>query len=134
MGDVLEDVREHLTDRQWRAGLLFLRELQKHHGQSAGLVSSISEKIDLSHKARLRPPGGPSIAALDARMHRLRPHERTLMAYLIKQRELVRGGLADFGRQHSGYAQVKTQRAYVTGLIAAMLSTLADEYFGPQEA
>jgi hypothetical protein len=115
---------------------MFLAELRGAHGTSAGLVSETAERVDAGVRQRLCPPGGPSgtLPALDARLNRLRSHERRLMAYLIRHRELVRGGLSDFGRTHSGYKTARTTRAFAVGQIAALLDTLAEEYLGPEQA
>jgi hypothetical protein len=137
MGDVLDTLKEdgHLSERRYRAGMLFLADLQAAHGSSDGLVGQASEKVDSGARERLRPPGGPSgIAELDGRLNRLRRHERRLMEWLIRHRELNRGSLADLGRMDSGYATVKTGRAYAAGRIASLLDTLAEEYLGPEAA
>jgi hypothetical protein len=135
MGDVFEDMRAeaHLTERQYLAGLMVLRDLQAWHGTSGGIVGEVRDKVDVSTRPLLWPPGGPSIAALDYRLNRLRPHERRLMAFLIKHRELARGTLGDFGRMYSGYKTAKTTRAVTVGRIGALLDSLADEYLGPQD-
>jgi hypothetical protein len=135
MGDVFADLRQekHLTARQYQAGLWLLAELQARHGASAGLVGEVAEKVDTCVRARLWPPGGPSgIAILDARLRRLRGHERRLMEFLIRSRELPRGRLADFGRTHSAYTKRETARAVAVGRISAFLDSLADEYLGPE--
>jgi hypothetical protein len=138
MADVFEDLRAegHLTGRQHQAVIRFLAELQTHHGRSDGIVGQIAERVQTSVRARLWPPGGPSgnLGSLDARLNRLRGHERRLMAYLIKHRELTRGSLRDFGRVHSAYTKRETARAYAVGRIAALAETLADEYLGPIES
>lgn len=134
MGDLLEDLQQerHLSERQWLAATLFLRDLQGVHGHSGGLVGELRDKVDVSVRPRLWPPGGPSgdLGALDARLNRLRGHERRLMEFLIRHRELARGSLKDFGRMHSAYTKRETARAYAIGRIAALLETLADEYLG----
>ena len=132
MGDVLEDLRQegHLTQRQYQACVLFLRDLQAYHGDSAGLVGQVSERVSMSNRPRVRPSGGPSISHLDSLLGGLRPHERELMAYLVKGREQLRGTLADFGRLHSGYQTMRTARAVAVGRIGALLDTLVDEYLG----
>lgn len=137
MGDVFADMRTegHLSERQHLAGMLFLRDLQGQHGHSSGIVGEMRDKVDVSVRPRLWPPGGPSgsgLAPLDARLNRLRGHERRLMGWLIKHRELARGTLSDFGRLHSGYQTAKTQRAVAVGRIGALLDTLADEYLGAE--
>jgi hypothetical protein len=136
MGDVLDSLREegHLSDRRYRAGMAFLAELQASHGQSAGLVGQLAEKVDTGATQRLWPSGGSrGIVALDARLNRLRRHERELMSWLVQHKERNRGSLADLGRIDSGYQTVRTGRAYAAGRIAALLDTLAEEYFGAEQ-
>lgn len=135
MGDVLDSLREdgHLSDRRYKAGMLFLADLQAAHGSSDGLVGQTAEKVDNGVRERLRPPGGPSgIAALDQRLNRLRKHERELMGWLVQHKERNRGSLADLGRVDSGYRTVKTGRAYAAGRVASLLDTLAEEYLGAE--
>jgi hypothetical protein len=136
MGDVLEDLRSegHLSARQHRAMALFLRDLQANHGTSEGVVGLLAERVQSSTRSRLWPPGGSSggLAALDALLYGLRPHERRLVAFLVKHREEARGTLSDFGRVHSGYKTPRTTRAVAIGRIGALLDTLADEYLGPE--
>ena len=132
MGDIIDALKEegHLSRRQHQAGVLLLRDLRAYHGQSDGLVGQTAEKVDSGSRARLWPPGGPCIVALDARLNRLRPHERRLMAWLIRQRELPRGMLRDLGRDVSGYTDRIPARAVAVGRIGALLDTLADDYLG----
>jgi hypothetical protein len=66
-------------------------------------------------------------------LNRLHPHERQLMAHLVKTRELTRGSLSDFGRTRSAYQTQKTARAYAVARVSALLDTLAEQYLGPQE-
>jgi hypothetical protein len=137
MSDVISDLHTegHLTPRQFRAAVAFLGDLRGVHGRSAGLVGEMAEKVDSGCRTRLGPSGGPSgIFALDQRLNRLRGHERRLMEYLIKHRELARGSLSDFGRLHSGYKTARTTRAVAIGRIGALLDTLADEYLEPDAA
>jgi hypothetical protein len=134
MGDVLETLHQEgrLTDRRYRAGMLFLADLQATHGDSSGLVGQIGEKVQAGVRERLAPPGGPrGIADLDGRLNRLRRHERELMGWLVRHKERNRGSLADLGRVDAGYVTVKTGRAYAAGRISALLDTLAEEYLGP---
>ncbi len=134
MGDVFEDLRteKHISARQYQAAMLFLGDLGAAHGRSGGLVGSTTEKVQTGARERIWPPGGPrGIVALDQRLNRLRRHERRLMEFLIKHRELARGTLSDWGRVNSGYRTAKTARAVAVGRIGALLDTLADEYLGP---
>lgn len=134
MSDVVAGLMMHLTARQRHAVGLFLRDLQAHHGRSDGLVGEMSPKVQTGVRERLRPPGGPlGIVELDERLNRLRPHERRLMGWLIKHRELVRGTLADLGRSHSGYKARRDQVAVSVGRIGALADTLADEYLGAEK-
>jgi hypothetical protein len=136
MADLIQDLaaEKHLSPRQIRAASMFLRELQAHHGSSGGLVTNITEKIDVGRQARLRPPGGPSIAALDARLNKLHQHERVLLAALVRHGEKGRATLSDYGRQRSGYSTGRTARAFSVGRVSGLLETLADTYFGPINA
>jgi hypothetical protein len=137
MGDVLDSLREdgHLSERRYKAGVLFLADLQAVHGSSDGLVGQTSEKVDTGVRERMRPPGGPcGIVALDQRLNRLRKHERELMGWLVQHKERNRGSLADLGRVDSGYRTAKTGRAYAAGRIASLLDTLAEEYLGAEAA
>jgi hypothetical protein len=116
---------------------MFWRDLTAWYGGSEGLVmGDINDRVQLSRGARMWPPGGSYSAALstfDARLNRLRRHERRLVGWLIKHRELARGTLADFGRTTSAYKTRRDQRAVSVGRIGALLDTLADEYLGPAE-
>ncbi len=138
MGDMISDLHGegHISARQLRAALAFLNDLHAWHGSSEGLVmGDMQDRVQLCRGARLWPPGGSSsasLAALDARLNRLRGHERRLMASLVKCRELARGSLSDLGRQLSGYKTARTTRAVMVGRIGALLDTLADEYLGPE--
>lgn len=138
MGDVLEALHAegHLSPRQHRAFALFLCSLQAQHGTSEGIVMQLAERVQSSSKGRLRPPGGRPghIAGLDALLHRLRPHERRLLAFMIRHRELPRGSLRDFGRQVSGYTDRIPARAVAIGRIGALLDTLADEMLAQEGA
>jgi hypothetical protein len=128
--DVLADLRQqgHLTQRQFSAGTLFLRDLQASHGQSAGLVSNIAERIDAGRRPALRPPGGPSIALLDQRLNRLHPHERDLLKVLVTVREKPRGTLTDYARTRSAYNTQRDQRTFGVARVTGLLDSLADLY------
>jgi hypothetical protein len=81
LGEVVADVAQHLTQRHQTAAALFLEDLRRYHGYSAGLVTNIAEKIDAGRSERLRPPGGEP-ADYDKRLKQLRPHERRLLTQL----------------------------------------------------
>jgi hypothetical protein len=136
MADLIQDLaaEKHLSPRQLRAAGMFLRELQAHHGHSAGLVMHLSEKIDAGRQARLRPPGGASIAALDSRLGKLHQHERVLLAALVRHGEKGKATLSDYGKARSNYQTQRTSKAFATGRVSALLETLADTYFGPINA
>jgi hypothetical protein len=133
LGDIIDDLRHegHLSPRQLKAVLIFLAELQRSHGASAGLVTNISEKVDLSRREAQRPPGGASITELDHRLHRLRPHERELLKCLITAREKPRGTLTDYGKARCGFSQQRTAKAFAIGRVSALLESLADDFLGP---
>jgi hypothetical protein len=131
--DAVADLSDqgHLSPRQLRAAHTFLAELQRSHGASAGLVVTISERVDVSRREAQRPPGGASIAALDERLHRLRPWERELLKHLAVCGEKPGAALCAYGRARSGYDKQATARAFAVGRLAAVLEGLADQYFGP---
>lgn len=129
--DVISDLHSegHISARGFRAAVLFLSDLRAAHGSSGGLVSQLSDKVQTGARELLWPPGGPvGIAEFDRRVNRLRPHERQLLAFLVKHREHARGTLADLGRQISGYKTAKTMRAVVVGRVGALCDSLAELY------
>ena len=132
-GDIVEGLERegHLSPRQQKAAAAFLHDLRGSHGWSGGLVSFISERVDTGRQDRLRPPGGASIADLDMRLKRLHPHERTLLANLVKAGEASQDALSRYGRSRSGFTAQKTARAFSTGRISGLLESLADAYLGP---
>lgn len=129
MGDVIEDMAEkgHLNARQREAAALFLAALQAHHGSSQGIVGSTSDKVDCTLQLPCWPPGGGvPVDACERLLKGLRGHERELLKFLVTHRELPRGSLADWGRQHSNYKTGKTQLAVTVGRVTAMLDSIAE--------
>lgn len=138
MGDLLEDMRlgGHLTPRQHRAAMLFLRDLGAQHGTSAGIVGVVGERVDSGIRPPLCPPGGligADLVLLDNRLHGLRRHERWLLGFLVQHRELQRGTLRDLGRLRSGYTDRVAAQGVAVGRIGGLLDTLADEFLGPEQ-
>lgn len=135
MGDVISDLHNegHISPRQFRAVVCFLSDWQAYHGHSGGLVGQLAEKVQTAPREPLWPPGGPvGIVEFDRRLNRLRPHERTLLRFLVTHREKARGTLSDLGRQISGYKTAKTTRAVVVGRVGALCDSLAEIYTEPE--
>jgi hypothetical protein len=126
----LEELREegHLSLRQYQAGVMLLRMLQTWHGTSRGFARWVVERIDngnyeeaLEHRA-----SKAHLGQLDNLLKGLRSHERELLKFLVVHRELPRGSLADWGRQHSGYKTNKTRRAVIVGRVTGFLDSVAE--------
>jgi hypothetical protein len=138
MGDVFEDIREHLDERRYLTAQMIMARLQRGHGNSAGMVSQPTDKVDGRRFAPMLPIGSgsdPDFIELDKDLRRLPPSERSFMAYLVKHRELplVRGW-DDWGRRNSGFKTRKTSRAVTIGRVIAMLDVVGSIWFPPMEA
>jgi hypothetical protein len=130
--DIFDDIAEHLQPRTRRAASLLVAAVQAHHGNSGGLVTNISEKVDVGRVARLRPPGGQSTDLMEKLLHGLRRHEREMIKALVVSPERGVASLTAFGRSRSSYDSQKTARSYAVGRLVAMLETLS-EVLEPQE-
>lgn len=133
MGDVLEELHKegHVSDAHYVATCRFLHDLRRSHGTSDGIVGQMCERVQTSTRERLAPPGGGDPDAWVRVMRALNGlawHERMLFSYLVRQKELARGSLSDFGRQVSGYKTNKTTRAYAVGRINSLLASIAELY------
>ena len=133
MADVLLSLQRegHLRDAHCVTGFNFLKDLQRSHGSSDGLVGMMSDKVDASFKPSMAPPGAGNAGGLDQLdfvLSRLRSHERNLLKYLVEHRELPRGGLLDWARQHCNYTTQKTAKAFAVGRIQSMLESMAEIY------
>jgi len=54
------------------------------------------------------------------------PHERELLAWLIRRREMVRGGLSDLGRLLSAYRTQKTCGAFARAKVQSLVALIAE--------
>jgi len=131
--DVLAELHKegHITDRQYGTACRFVADMQASHGTSDGIVSQTQERVQTSHRARTRPPGGgdpDAFARMDRLLCQLRSHERGVLEFLILRRELPRGSLCDLGRQLSRYQTNKTTRAAAVGRIGALLDSVVELY------
>lgn len=133
IGDIIDSMYKegHVRDELYVICLRLLDDMRRTHGTSGGIVLELGERVQTSVRERTAPPGGGDPDAFD-RMERalskLRAHEREMMAYLIRTRELPPGGLAHVGQQSSGYKHARSARAYMTGRIVALLESIAEVY------
>lgn len=138
LGDVLEDLaREgHLTQSQMRAILLFMYDLKTHHGSTAGLVGKLDERVSTSFNFSRLPQGVrnvESFARLSKLFQSLHAHERDFLSFLVRSRELPRGGLGDWGRMHSAYSNAKQSRAFAVGQVRSLAQTIAEAVYDPKK-
>ena len=136
MGDIIEGLRKerHIRDRAFAATVRLLEDMRQAHGTSGGIVPVIAERVQSSVRPLLWPPGGgdqDAFQRMQSVLNRLRGHEREVMAYMIRARELPRGSLSERGRQLSGYEHSRSARAYMTGRICALLDSIAEAYPQP---
>lgn len=133
LGDVLTGLHRegHVRPHQARAVSLFLDDMRRCHGSSAGLVCQMdNDKIGNSGKAMFLTSHGDLFAfeRMQSLLASLHPHERQTLAFLITCKEKDRGSLADYGRRHSAYEPAKTTRAWSVGRISALLESIAERY------
>jgi hypothetical protein len=134
-GDIISELRKegHISDWAFVTFHRFLHDLRCCHGTSDGIVGQLAERVQTSTRSRLAPPGGgdpDAYARVRRVLDRMLDHERQLFGYLVKQRELARGSLSDFGKQTSGYRTNKTSRAYSVGRISGLVATVAELWSG----
>lgn len=132
-GDILTDLKRegHITPDLYIAGFRLIHDMTKCHGTSMGLTSQYGEQLDGSEPTRLPPHYIPDLDAfrrMDSVLGGLRQHERALLSYCVRSRDLPRGGLSDWGREYTGYETAKTARAATVGMIKAMLGSVYELY------
>lgn len=129
--DVLADLhrRGHLPRRLMVPLAGFLMDLAAH-ASSAGLTASYGERAGGTAPGSRPPPG----CGLDRwqRAQRvldgLTPDERELLRHLVLGREAARPGLAEWGRQHSGFGDAPRRRAFAVGQVRALAARIAAAY------
>ena len=134
MSDVLEGLKQegHLTSRQYEAGVLLLALLQASHGNSAGLIGELLDKVDGKAYQPSAPIGGSGsgIRELDHLLKGLRQHEREFFKAMVKLRESSRGALEGWAGTKSSYKTNKTRRSFAVGRATAFLDGVAELIFG----
>jgi hypothetical protein len=133
MGDIVDALRKegHIRDRPYAAVARLIEDMRRAHGSSKLGSVMLTERVQGSVRPLFWPQGGGDLDAfhrMDAVLSRLDRHEREVMAYMIRARELPRGSLSERGRQLSGYEHGRSARAYMTGRICALLDSIAEGY------
>lgn len=131
--DLLEELYkgEHIDVRHLAVAGALVCDMRQIHGSSGGLTARYGSQVDGGRSEGRPPRFGARPEAFD-RMNRvlrgLRQHERELLKRCILNRELRRGGLAQWGREQSAYAHGDTARAFAVGQVKSMLETLGELY------
>jgi hypothetical protein len=135
-GEALVELQRegHINSRQLLAGVLFYRDMQKAHGTSQGIVMALTRgSVDCTfNPATVALPGGggdpDAFRRMDHCLHKLKEHERAILAWLVKRKEHKRGSFSDLGRTFSNYRTLRTTKAVAIGRIGALLDTIGEVY------
>ena len=132
-GDILEDLKRegHIRDELYIAGFRLIHDMTRCHGHSGGLIGSYDDNPKGGRHERLpavHVPDMDAFSRMDRVLGGLRGHERELLSYCVKSRDLARGGISDWGRQRSKYSTAKTQRAWTVGQIRSLLESIFELY------
>lgn len=120
-----------VTGAQVVAVSKLLNDMRAAYGSSAGLVTSVADRVSGGGVNRMFLTSCGDAYAFDrmeSTLHAMQAHERRTLAFLITHKEKARGSLIDFGREHSTYETAKTRRAWAVGRISGALESIRENY------
>lgn len=131
--DILTDLKRegHIGDELYIAGCRLLHDMTRVHGASTGLTAKYDDKVDTGSQPSLPPRFAADLDAftrMNSVLCQLRDHERAVLAFCILSRELQRGSMSDWGRQHSAYVTAKRAHSFAVGQIKSLLESLSEIY------
>lgn len=118
-----------LSQRAMMAAHKFLTDLQTDAGTSGNIAACYQERVQSSLRVGGAPIGWTQAGdRVEALLALLSPYERSVLDFLIKNKEYERRGLQDWGRLRAGYDNTNSASGFTVGQVAMLLERMADLY------